>query len=142
MPVQNTGFPPPREAKGQRDKSHPAARASEDDLLELSEDDHILCRNCGHPVTAIADTIAVQGQHQHTCINPAGITFIIRCFSRAGGCLPVGKSSQEFTWFPGFAWSFAICAKCLFHLGWFYQSAGGSFFGLVRDNLLERARTH
>lgn len=29
-----------------------------------------------------------------------------------------GGASTEFTWFPGYAWTIALCAACKAHVGW------------------------
>jgi hypothetical protein len=114
----------------------------EDLFLEIEEDDFILCRQCGHPITTLDHIIAVNGQHAHTHTNPAGITYRIGCFSSAPGCLIYGERISDFTWFEGFSWCLALCSYCLTHLGWHYQSPGSQFFGLILDNLIENIRTH
>jgi hypothetical protein len=119
-----------------------AIRPDAESAIELNADDPILCRACSHEVTSVAAMIAIQGSHNHRFTNPAGVTYRIRCFSAADGCLVWGQPTLEFTWFQGFAWSFAFCRRCYLHLGWHYQSSGPSFFGLIRENLIENIRTH
>jgi hypothetical protein len=63
--------------------------------------------------------------------------FNVGCFSNARGCLEMGEFTDEFTWFPGYAWCYLICSSCKSHLGWRYRSHDGGFFGLILD-LLER----
>lgn len=79
----------------------------------------------------------MDGQHLHTLFNPAGLLFEIRCFDRAEGCEVHGDRTTEFTWFPGFAWNYAVCAACLEHLGWHFEGAGRGFFGLIRERLVD-----
>jgi hypothetical protein len=110
--------------------------------LEFKEDNSILCRNCGNRITTLDHIIAVHGQHTHTFTNPAGITYRIGCFSRAEGCLKYGEPTLEFTWFSGFGWNIAFCARCSSHLGWHYQSSGDQFFGLILTQLVENIKTH
>jgi hypothetical protein len=97
---------------------------------------HILCKTCGNFITSDADSITVNGSHDHTFVNPMGLKFHIGCFSNAGGCRIMGVPTDEYTWFPGFAWSYVICSGCQTHLGWHYQSGGGGFFGLILDQLV------
>ena len=97
---------------------------------------HILCRTCGNFITSDADSITVNGSHDHTFVNPVGLKFHIGCFSNAGGCHIMGVPTAEYTWFPGFTWSYVVCSGCLTHLGWLYQSGGGGFFGLILDQLV------
>jgi hypothetical protein len=110
--------------------------------FELKEGHSILCRNCGHTVTSTESIITVNGRHQHTFINPSGITYQIGCFSSADGCLVHGEPTLEFTWFEGLSWSFSICSNCFIHLGWYYQGGEENFFGLITDLLKNTFSTH
>lgn len=107
----------------------------EDD--EAARERRLLCRKCGHAITSRGRAIVSDGSHVHVFTNPAGLTFRIGCFSDAPGCLLAGEPTTEFTWFPGHAWSFALCAGCGAHLGWYYDSGSGGFFGLILANLAE-----
>ena len=79
----------------------------------------------------------VEGRHEHTFVNPSGITFHIGCFASAKGCRVEGNPTREFTWFPGFDWSFALYRNCGIHLGWYYDSQDADgFFGLVLARLV------
>jgi len=100
----------------------------------------ILCRECLHPVTRETERLSVDGAHRHTFANPHGVVFEIGCFRRAPGCAYAGASSDEFSWFAGYTWRVALCAACLIHLGWVFQSSGGDrFHGLILDRLIEPA---
>jgi hypothetical protein len=97
----------------------------------------ILCRECLFPVTREAAQTSMAGSFQHTFANPAGIVFTIGCFKSADGCASVGPASDEFTWFPGFAWRVGVCRGCLAHLGWtFAAPSGAAFWGLILDHLI------
>ena len=99
---------------------------------------YILCRQCRHMITGPDEGTWISGSHRHTFANPVGVVYEIGCFNTAPGCRAVGAASGEFTWFPGYLWRVAICAKCLTHLGWrFLSSAGHGFYGLILDRLLE-----
>ena len=71
------------------------------------------------------------GAHEHTFVNPAGIVHHIGCFSIAPGCVSVGAPDPTFSWFPGWTWQIAICARCQTHLGWLYRNADEQFHGLL-----------
>lgn len=105
----------------------------------LKEDHVIVCSECGNPVTAPDFVITVNNHHRHTFINPAGLTYQIGCFSSAEGCIVYGKPAADHTWFPGFAWNYAVCSNCGVHLGWNYQSKDERFFGLILDMLVDAA---
>ena len=97
----------------------------------------IYCRACGRVVTSRDRKIEVQGSHTHTFFNPAGIVFELGCYSLAPGCQRAGVATSNFTWFAGYSWRYALCRQCRGHLGWFFATAGNSFFGLIPANLIE-----
>lgn len=99
----------------------------------------IRCARCGHAVCAAEQRIDRAGAHEHRFENPAGFSYRIGCFRHAPGCRCVGDATLEWTWFPGHAWSVALCRRCGAHLGWGYGpgATGGAFFGLILDRLAE-----
>ena len=34
----------------------------------------------------------------------------------------IGEPTDDYSWFPGFAWTIASCASCGYHLGWLFYS--------------------
>jgi hypothetical protein len=104
---------------------------------ELDSDEAIVCAACRHPVTSERQRISVNGGHEHHCVNPHGLLFHIGCFAAAPGCDTSGETTVDFTWFPGFAWTHALCGACRQHLGWHFVGAGNAaFFGLVLNRLV------
>jgi len=102
----------------------------------------LICRKCGCMITKVSERIAVNGSVAHTFANPAGIVFEIECFKNAPGCLVSTSASEEFTWFPGYAWQIAHCTTCLTHMGWRFISEGGyTFFALIADRLTDAPQT-
>ncbi|XCN75133.1 MAG: cereblon family protein [Candidatus Electrothrix aestuarii] len=111
--------------------------------LQNKKEEPIRCRTCLTPLTAKDQAISKQGRHEHVFFNPSGITFEIRCFQDALGCLVKGKPTGEFSWFSGYLWQYALCMNCRTHIGWFfsanYESAGANvetFFALITPHLL------
>lgn len=102
----------------------------------------LLCAACKHRVTAEEERIDVQGAHYHVCTNPLGVVYDIACFRSAEGCLPIGDATMEFTWFSGYTWRIAMCAKCQNHLGWRFESGTDSFYGLIRSQLIAAPSTN
>jgi len=97
---------------------------------------HIVCAVCGHHITTERERSEMKGRHEHRCVNPGGVIFHIGCFRRAPGCVSHGVPTTEFTWFPGFAWNYALCGGCSTLLGWHYHGAeAGAFFGLILNRL-------
>jgi len=104
----------------------------------VDERQAIWCRACGALVTARSQVIEIDGRHAHTFFNPAGMLYEIGCFSAAPGCAHAGRPTTEFSWFSGYAWRYAHCAACGFHLGWQFLGADGDgFWGLVLERLLD-----
>ena len=118
------------------------------DLPEIDEEDapddaandrHLVCAGCRNPITHSRYRTAREGQHRHVFFNPHGLVFEIGCFSQASGCLQAGRSTSEFTWFPGYAWQITLCSACTLHLGWRFQSEDGDgFYGFILSCLLEQ----
>lgn len=99
----------------------------------------LFCAACRHPITAQGERIQVHGGHEHTFTNPHGFVFHIGCFRTAAGCAVDGAATGEHTWFRGHAWRIAACAGCRTHLGWLFEAAGESFYGLIVKRLTSAA---
>ncbi len=69
--------------------------------------------------------------HEHTFVNPHGIVHHIGCFAAAPGCVHLGATETAFSWFPGWGWQVAACARCRAHVGWIFRCAGQQFHGLI-----------
>lgn len=94
-------------------------------------DDALRCAVCDHRITDAAYRIEQAGAHAYTFVNPAGIVHHIGCFAAAPGCVHVGATETAFSWFPGWSWQVAACARCRAHLGWIFRCAGQQFHGLI-----------
>ncbi|MCU0693499.1 MAG: cereblon family protein [Polyangiaceae bacterium] len=114
-------------------------RAQPRDARTRQQVPELVCVACRHAITSRDARVEVAGAHRHTFANPNGIVYCIGCFSRAPGCLSVGRLSTEFPWFAGFAWQVAVCGRCSAHLGWGFRSADRGFHGLILDRLVEEA---
>ena len=118
-------------------------------LLEANEEEerndpgqNLYCIHCGNAITREDQRIPVQGKHQHVFSNPHGIIFRIGCFATAPGCGQVGTATEEWTWFPGYAWQIALCLGCGSHLGWHYRHRDGNlFYGLILRHLIPERKS-
>lgn len=110
-------------------------RPREEHEVATKKERAIVCASCRQAVTAEGARIAIAGAHEHRFVNPHGFVYDVQCFRDAPGCEPVGPPTEQFTWFPGFAWSTAYCARCATHLGWEFAGAGGAFYGLIKDRI-------
>ena len=106
-------------------RTAPAKQASE------PHDHALVCAACEHRITDDDHRIAMAGTHEHTFVNPAGVSHHIGCFNAAPGCAYRGNTETAFSWFPGWTWQVAECASCRAHLGWIYRLAGDQFHGLI-----------
>lgn len=123
--------------QGQEGQSRGAPQERSDVDTGLREGRRLLCSLCFFPITTSGCRIEIQGSHIHTFANPHGYVYRIGCFLTAPGCLADHRETEEFTWFPGYAWSVEVCGRCLNHMGWKFRGAAGSFHGLVLDRLVE-----
>ncbi|KPA14636.1 hypothetical protein MHK_005170 [Candidatus Magnetomorum sp. HK-1] len=112
------------------------ARLSELTKDKETVDNNLYCVFCRHQISSLNFTIQINGNHHHMFTNPQGIAFEISCFSQAPGCAQTGTPTLEYTWFHGYNWRYALCAKCQMHLGWFYQSDNHNFYGLIMKSLI------
>ena len=101
------------------------------------------CGACDAHVADSRDLFAAAGAGASAVfVNPSGRFFEIVTLRRVRSVATAGPLTYEATWFDGFAWQLALCARCGSHLGWRYRAAGGAkpgdFFGLIRAALVER----
>ena len=96
----------------------------------------LYCSECRTVVTHSEEAISRGGAHRHTFTNPAGQIYVVGCFARAVGGVPIGEYTRDFSWFKDYAWCYVLCRGCAGHLGWHFSSTGGTdFFGLRLDRL-------
>jgi hypothetical protein len=103
---------------------------------QVQADRRILCRRCASGIAKDKDRVVRNGSHRHLLMNKGNYVFDVACFADAPGCRFHGSPTFDFTWFPGFAWSYADCRACGAHLGWRYDGTGPSFVGLIMDRLV------
>lgn len=105
---------------------------------EVSEEkQNIRCGLCGATITDYREKIALNGVGEKAYTNPHGYIFEIACFRNAPGCLRIGFPTEEYTWFPGYVWRYAVCGSCKGHLGWhFANGIGDTFYGLIVKRLI------
>ncbi len=96
---------------------------------------NILCASCLHQVTTRDQRTERGGSFMHHVTNPLGVHFHIGCFVGAPGCRLDGQATPEWSWFPGYSWSLALCGSCGIQLGWHYSGAD-TFYGLILSRLV------
>ena len=79
------------------------------------------CSSCSAPLGALASLVAMsdEGAGGAYC-NPAGLVHDVLTVGEVfpNAVALEGEPSAEFSWFPGFAWTVAVCVRCRQHLGW------------------------
>jgi len=103
-----------------------------EDETQIQPQQSVRCKNCDNTVTS--PELAIE-PHEHTFRNPAGYSFHILCYSDAPGAVDLGEPTTEYCWFPGYAWSFALCVQCNSHLGWWF-SGPDRFIGLIATRVV------
>lgn len=103
---------------------------------EPATDGRLYCGRCEVEITTEDARVVRGGAHQHVFMNPEAYVYKVGCFAKAPGCVVTGRPTSYFSWFQGYAWSYALCKFCDQHLGWRYDGAAGSFFGLIVERLV------
>ncbi|KJR42362.1 Yippee-like protein [Candidatus Magnetoovum chiemensis] len=103
---------------------------------EYRQENSYYCAMCKNHITEAKEIISINGMHEHYFNNPNGVGFLIGCFRDAYGCGALGSPTAEHTWFKGYTWDIVVCAKCLIHLGWLYESDSDSFYGFILNRLI------
>jgi hypothetical protein len=93
------------------------------------------CRECGSYITDSGLTTKIHGVAEHSFVNPSGM----QCdFITVAACRNVYADPQlyvEHSWFAGYGWRIAVCARCGSHLGWKYDAVKNltprEFFGIL-----------
>jgi hypothetical protein len=97
-----------------------------------------LCASCHNPIAKEQHRFLLEGKGEFAFTNPEGVRFEIITFSQLQGCSTVGSPTSEHTWFPGYCWSYCLCAQCGQQLGWHF-SGSHEFDGLIRNRLIRSA---
>lgn len=116
-----------------------ATTATDADEQPRKAPSRIECATCGNLITRGSERISVAGRDQHTCVNPAGYVYRIRCYRTAPGCIGQGAWSSYHSWFVEHEWQIACCRRCSAHLGWAFRGTEEGFFGLITGRIRERS---
>ena len=101
----------------------------------LKGEKRLLCMHCRQFITHESDSVVINGQHIHTCMNPGGYEYTFGCYLQAPGCLAVGGATFDHTWFANYNWRIAICSGCHEHMGWLFSNEE-HFFALIQEKLV------
>lgn len=101
----------------------------------------LVCKTCHAHITRPDLAMRIEGKHRHVFFNPHGYVFEIGCFASAKNTAPSGPKTDEFTWFPGYAWQAVGCTHCATLLGWRYTGSRDGFYGFILSALTEEEGT-
>ncbi|CAG4942173.1 unnamed protein product [Parnassius apollo] len=108
----------------------------------------LCCSSCMAEIARREDIFAMSSDGVHSnYTNLGGYMHDIVTVSRASNTHLSGRPSREYSWFPGYAWTIAVCASCMAHVGWRFDCTKRSlrpqqFFALCRNYVQPRDRDH
>uniref|UniRef100_A0A6M2DIZ9 Protein cereblon n=1 Tax=Xenopsylla cheopis TaxID=163159 RepID=A0A6M2DIZ9_XENCH len=113
------------------------------ELKYLEKCGTLCCKVCRTEIAKTSDLFAMSndGIQSHYC-NPEGWiheTFTVR---RANEIRLQGQKSTRTSWFPGYAWTIAMCKICNHHVGWLFTATElnlrpSEFWGLCRTSITQ-----
>lgn len=101
----------------------------------------LACNGCRTPITDKAELFCLSRKGPMAAyVNPGGHVHETVTFYKTKNLSLRGRSSTEYSWFPGYAWTIAECKKCRQHMGWKFTAAKKGleptkFWGLTRTGL-------
>ena len=101
----------------------------------------LACTRCGLPICHHEQLFHMSSEGPVSAfVNPGGVVHETATFYKASNLVLVGPKSEEHSWFPGYAWTIALCAGCQGHIGWRFTAVSAlavprHFWGLSRAQL-------
>ena len=122
------------------------ATPDEDEQPSLIDDDEgpvLVCRACGTTVARLSWVAAVDNGPTHRVFfNPEGVMMKVITLRATTNVRAMGVPTEEFSWFPGYAWTYAYCDGCRRQLGWRFTAVGAAvpalFWGLLETAVQEQ----
>uniref|UniRef100_A0A5K3F0F9 Protein cereblon n=2 Tax=Mesocestoides corti TaxID=53468 RepID=A0A5K3F0F9_MESCO len=104
----------------------------------------LACSFCNANITSQKDVICLaQEGSMQAYVNPQGFIFDMLTLStvQTGAIDLIGEPSDQYSWFPGYAWTIAQCAGCQSHMGWQFTATNADlrprmFWGIKRQALV------
>jgi hypothetical protein len=133
-----------RALRDEATRALPSRGANPDGELAIGDERlRWLCARCRVQITEGSAVFGPGGASPvQVFTNPEGRVCQVLTVTHAQSLVLVGPATEEYSWFSGFAWRIALCAKCTSHLGWRYEAvaegAPARFFGLLLSALIEQ----
>ncbi|CAI9267840.1 unnamed protein product [Lactuca saligna] len=92
--------------------------------IELLESfDRVKCKSCQTVIASRSDMLVMSSDGPlGAYVNPSGYVHEIMTLLKANGLALIGVPSEEYSWFPGYAWTIAYCATCEYQMGWLFTA--------------------
>ncbi|GMH12414.1 hypothetical protein Nepgr_014255 [Nepenthes gracilis] len=92
--------------------------------IELLENfDRVRCKNCQTVIARRSDMLVMSSEGPlGAYVNPYGYVHEIMTLYKANGLALIGHPVDEYSWFPGYAWTIANCATCERQMGWLFTA--------------------
>ncbi|XP_058785241.1 uncharacterized protein LOC131660116 [Vicia villosa] len=115
--------------------------------IELLESiDLVRCKICQTTIAKRSDMLVMSNEGPlGAYVNPDGYVHEIMTLYKANGLALMGPAVTEYSWFPGYAWTIAICTTCRTQMGWLFTTTNkklrpASFWGIRSCQLAEEIR--
>ncbi|XP_049878734.1 protein cereblon-like [Pectinophora gossypiella] len=115
------------------------------EVRDISRKNVLCCVSCAAEIARREHILAMSSEGVHSnYTNLGGYMHDIVTVSRAANTELTGTASAEYSWFPGYTWTIAVCAACMAHVGWRFDAQKRSlrpqqFYGLCRNYVCPRA---
>ncbi|KAJ0172843.1 hypothetical protein K1T71_011982 [Dendrolimus kikuchii] len=110
----------------------------------ISRKSVLCCSSCWAEVARRDQLFAMSSDGVHSnYTNLGGYMHDIVTVAACGNVALSGAPSAEYSWFPGYMWTIALCRICTAHLGWRFDAMKRNlrpqqFFGLCRNYVQPR----
>lgn len=120
------------------DKGRPVRAPRSHDEVAAAEHRRFRCAACRTEISSPEHVFAPGDDGVQVYLNPGGYLHEVVTVTRTWNVVSDGEYTEEFTWFPGYAWCYLHCAACGAHVGWRYLGNGppSTFDGLRRVAIL------
>ncbi|CAH0591500.1 unnamed protein product [Chrysodeixis includens] len=110
----------------------------------IKKQSELCCTSCLTEIAQREHLFAMSSEGVHSnYTNLGGYMHDILTVRQATNVELSGAPSAEYSWFPGYTWTVALCAACMAHVGWRFQAEKRSvwpqrFYGLCRNYVAPR----
>ncbi|TYH61119.1 hypothetical protein ES332_D07G028100v1 [Gossypium tomentosum] len=115
--------------------------------IELLERlDRVRCKICKTVIARRSDMLVMSTDGpMGAYVNSYGYVHEVMTFRKAKGLVTSGRPHEEYSWFPGYAWTIINCASCDVQMGWLFTATNEklkpkSFWGIRSSQVKDEMR--